>query len=217
LWYNIIQLGEDLQIEELKKEVTKERRGGDMKTQIKSIITVILILFCACPLQADTEWYSGHHEIFDGNGYGEIWMHNDATADMWGGYVFQLGTFDSSNFSMYGGTMNRLMVRGNSVVNIHSGELNQLAIYTFGYYKYYDDNTYEYIYDNGLVNLYAYDVVYHPTDEYSGYIEGKYINNDQHFTFNTGLSDISHINIVPEPATLLLLSLGGLLLRKKGV
>jgi hypothetical protein len=181
-----------------------------MKTKIFTILAVGM-LFVVCPVQADTVWTSGHHEIFDGDFYGEIWMHNDATADMFGGDVIQLGALDSSSFSMYGGTMDRLMVRGNSVVNIHSGELNQLAIYESGYYKYYDDGTYEYIYDNGLVNLYAYDVVYHPTDEYNGYIEGKYINNDQHFTFNTGLSDTSHINIIPEPATVLLLSLGGLM------
>ncbi len=113
--------------------------------------------------------------------------------------------------------MDYLMVRGNSVVNIQSGELNQLAIYTSGYYKYYDDNTYEYIYDNGLVNLHAYDVDYHPIGETDGWIEGKYIANDQYFVFDgiSPTSYTSHINVVPEPSTLLLLSTGGLLVRRR--
>jgi hypothetical protein len=185
----------------------------------KEIITIltVIILCGVCHVQADIVWDSGHHEIFDGDVYWEIWMENDATADMWGGDVYQLGTFDSSNFSMYGGTMDRLMVRGNSVVNIHSGELNQLAIYASGYYKYYDDGTYEYIYDKGLVNLYAYDVVYHPIGETNGWIDGKYIANDQYFVFD-GISPTSYasnINIVPEPATILLLLPSVFLLRKK--
>lgn len=194
-------------------------KEGSEESMKKAILTLIMVIILSGTFaaNADTEWYSGHHEINDGDVYGEIWMHNDATADMWGGDVFQLGTLDSSELSMYSGTMDYLLVRGNSIVNIHSGDLNRLIVYTSGYYKYHeDDGTYEYIYDNGLVNLYAYDVLYHATNG-NGWIDGKYIANDQYFVFEDISPTVytSHINIVPEPTTFLLLGSGGILLRKR--
>lgn len=168
----------------------------------KEILTIFasLILLGFYPLQADTVWTSGYHEIKDGDIYTEIWMYNDATADMFGGDVFQLGTLDTSRFSMFAGTMDRLMVRYNSIVNIYGGTLSRLIIYPDEY---------------GLVNLYAYDAVYHPTGGSDGWMEGKYLSNDQQFTFNIAERETSHINIVPEPTTILLLGLGSLLFRKK--
>ncbi len=170
-----------------------------MKKKVFTFLAAVMFL-SVFPVQADTVWTSGHHEINDGDVYGEIWMYNDATADMFGGDVFQLGALDESIFNMFAGTMDRLIVRYNSFVNIHGGTLDHLIVYSD---------------ENGLVNLYAYDVVYHPIDEYNGYIEGKYINNDQLFTFNTGLSDTLHINIVPEPTTVFLLGIGSLLFRRR--
>jgi len=158
----------------------------------------VVMLFPVCPVRA-TVWTEGHHEIVDGDVYGEIWMLNDSTADMLGGDVFQLGSLDWSIFSMFEGTMDYLLVRHSSLVNIRGGDLGHLVIYD----------------ENGLVNLYAYDVAYHPTGGGDGWMDGKYLINDQYFSFNVDEVDISHINIVPEPASLLLLSLGGLLLRKK--
>jgi len=98
--------------------------------------------------------------------------------------------------------MNYLMGRYDSIVNIHSGNLSSVGLA-----------------ENAAMNLYAYDVVYHPTDggdDWStGWLEGKYNNNDQYFIFEFSTHDASHLNIIPEPATLLLLASGGLLLRKR--
>jgi hypothetical protein len=111
------------------------------------ICMVVVLLSGTYPAWADTVWDSGHHDILDSESYHEIWLLNDATADMWGGDVFQLGALDSSRFDMFAGTMNMLMVRYNSIVNIYGGTLSFLHVYPD---------------EDGLVNLYAYDVVYHP-------------------------------------------------------
>jgi hypothetical protein len=169
-----------------------------MKTRISAIL-VILMLCAVHPVLADIVWTEGHHEIVDGNVFGEIWLLNDATADMWGGDVLQLGALDSSGFSMFGGTMDYLLVRHESIINIHGGILSNLVIYD----------------ENGLVNLFAYDVAYHPTGGGEGWMDGKYLIDDQYFTFNVDEVDISHINVVPEPSTFLLLAWGGIFLRKK--
>lgn len=171
----------------------------------KKILTIlaVVVFLGVCPVKADTVWETGHHEIFDGDVYGEIWMLNDSTADMLGGDVFQLGALDASRFNMFAGMMDILMVRYDSVVNIYGGTLGSLNVYPD---------------ENGLVNLYAYDVVYHPTGG-GGYdypwMGGRYLSNDQNFAFMLAPSALSHINIVPEPATILLLGIGSLLFRKK--
>jgi len=49
--------------------------------------------------------------------------------------VFQLGALDFSIFDLYGGTMDNLLVRHNSLVNLHGGDK-----YTFPDYFCSQDN-----------------------------------------------------------------------------
>ena len=152
-------------------------------------------------LSAEAEvWTSGYHEIVESDVYGEIWMYDHATADMFGGNVLQVGALDWSRFDMFGGTVVGLMVRYNSIVDIYGGTLDYLIVYSD---------------ENGLVNLHAYDVAYHPPAGGNGWMEGKYLSNGEHFAFDLVAPDTSHINIVPEPGTLLLLIAGGIWVRKK--
>lgn len=170
-----------------------------MKTKVFLIIAVTIVIG-VCPAQADTVWLSGHHEIIDGDIYTEIWMYNDATADMFRGDVFKLETFDVTGFDMLDGVMDLLYAHHSSIIDIHGGSLGGLGAT-----------------ENAIINLYAYDVIHHPTGGHfdRGWVEGKYVESDVYFSFDLDdVGSFSHINVVPEPATLLLFALGGLMLRK---
>ena len=62
----------------------------------------------------------------------------------------------------------------------------------------------------------AYDAAFDPSSGYDdGWIAGEYYSNDSSFSFHLGIGAYSRINVVPEPMTILLFGLGGLLLSTK--
>lgn len=170
-----------------------------MKTKI--LILLVSLSVMAIGARADTVWDSGHHEIFEGDEYWEIYIYNNATADMFGGNVYKVETFVESIFDFIGGEMDLLYVHESSDVNIYGGILSGLGAI-----------------ENSTVNLYAYNVVHHPTGGHfnRGWIEGLYLSDDSYFSFNLDdTNTFSHINIIPEPTAFVLLGFGGLFLRKR--
>jgi len=161
-------------------------------------ILAVLMLFTVNPVRATT-WTEGHHEIFDGDTYWETYIHNDVTLDIFGGDIYRLDAYDTTLTNWYGGQMDTLRARDDSIINIYGGNL-----WTFA-------GT-----ENSLANLYAYDVLITHTGGFwdDGQVFGKFCADDSSFSFDLwGDNSYLHINIVPEPTSLLLLSLGGLLLR----
>ena len=173
-----------------------------MKTKIfLTIVLISVILTCSSSAKADEVWNSGHHEIFAGDVYWEIYMYNDAIADMFGGDVYKTETFGDSIFNFIDGEMNLLYVHESSNVNIYGGMLSGLGAI-----------------ENSTVNLYAYNVTHHPTGGHfnRGWVEGSYLSDDSYFSFDLNHTNtFSHINIIPEPTAFILLGLGGILLRKQ--
>lgn len=172
-----------------------------MKRVIITILAIALPLVAAGSLQADTEWYSGHYEIVDSDIYGEVRIFNDVTLDIFGGDISRLETYDTTVTDWYGGEMSHLWTYDDSMVNVYGGELFTL-----------------YSHEDSLINLCAYDVLITDTGGYwnLGRVTGKYFSDNSSFIINLWSEETaSHINIIPEPSTLLLLGSGGLLLRRK--
>ncbi len=173
-----------------------------MKQAIKILAVLVAVMLLGVgEVRADTEWTSGHHVVSGSDSYFEICMYSNATADIFGGEIYKLETFNITAVDIFGGQMDLLYVHDDSTINIYNGNLDALGVT-----------------ENGSVDLYAYDVTYHPDGGHfdRGWIEGKYIADDLFFTFDLNhLDTFSHINVVPEPSTILLFALGTLFLRKQ--
>jgi hypothetical protein len=172
----------------------------------KAIITIMVMLAGVWPAKADLVFESGHN-IYD-ESYGnnaEVGVINDAILDVKGGSISgYLMSTDIATVNVFDGNINELWTRGNSIAKIHGGLIKWLV----------SD-------EDSLVYLYAHDVIYHPQAPAPGHpiygnsawIEGIFINNDIPFSFGVGPQgeSYSHIEVVPEPMTLMLLGLGSLL------
>ncbi len=173
------------------------------------LIVSVIGLYATCPAKADLVFESGRSTFDDSYPFwGEVWVINDAVLDVTGGEIGKLGTGDFATVNLYSGAVDWLWTgewtTDESVVNIWGGNIIWLAAYK-----------------DTVVNLYAYDVEFHPTGggEWGSakWIEGIYYTNNEPFTLLLYNDEAySHVNIIPEPATVLLIGFGGILLRKRG-
>ncbi len=169
-----------------------------MKTRLFTILAVVM-LSGVCPVKAIT-WTEGHHEIVDGDVYGEVYIFNDVTLDILGGSTGRLTANDTTYTNWHDGSMTRLWALDDSIINIFGGDLDFL-----------------WAAEDSLVNLCAYDVEIKTTGGFydQGYVTGTFYSNDIPFYFDLSQDSYLHINVIPEPSSLFLLSLGGLFLRRK--
>ena len=181
------------------------------KAIITTLIVFLMVGICNVPaLYADLLWDGGYHEFSEGF-EGEIDMINGATADITGGgigilrsfdttevFVYEpseislLKPFDSSIANVYGGTVNHLFTVGSSTTNIYGGQF---------------PNGIDAV-DLSVVTLYIESYEFDPTGGRfnDGLITGTWLSTGESFTIELGGADsINHINFVPEPGTILVL------------
>lgn len=172
------------------------------RKEILAIIVSVILLSASTVKATTITFESGHHVWTNADPYyDEVFLKNDASLDFLGGTMGQLSTLDESLANLDGGSMSHLWTTLNSVVNYYSGGLDDLAS---GH--------------NSTVYLYAYDVTYDPIGGINnqGYVEGFFYKNNNPFSFSCWNTPTwSHIEIVPEPTTLLILGLGTLMIRKR--
>ena len=228
-----------------------------MKTKIWPIIPAI-ILFMACQLYAvpEDKIFTSSGQILPGEEWGNVYIYNDDTiADMLGGLVDGIGTYDASMVNVIDGSVNTLEGHEFSTANISGGYVYGAHALDHSVVNFSGDassvtigagdfgtlnmtggiadnvgasysgtlNLYGGIIEDSLgasreavINVYGYGFVYDPTAGSfdAGQLTGFWLD-DTPFTIDLyGVETYSHINLVPEPATVLLVSLGSLMLRR---
>jgi len=173
-----------------------------MKTKMITFV-VATLLAVICPVSASMIFLdSGHYVWTDADPYyDEVFLENDASLDFLSGSIGQLSTRDESLSNIEGGQMLSLSTFNNSLVHYQAGLIDYISAS-----------------HDTIVFLYAYDVIYDPTGGAAGngYIEGYFLKDDTYFGFSClNEGTYSHIQIVPEPATFIILTCGVLLLRKR--
>ena len=114
--------------------------------------------------------------------------------------IYSAAVMESSILNMNGGTVANLGGDENSILNISGGNISDMLG----------------AYGNTIINVYGYDLSMTQSGGTHGVgqITGYWLNDSQ-FTINLGGTDAyTHINLIPEPTSLLLLGVGAFLLRK---
>jgi len=102
-----------------------------MRIVIITIAVVFVIgAFNGPALYADLVWDGGYHEFSEGS-EAEVWMSNDATADITGGEIGQLLCWDTSSVFVYEPSeIDLLRPNDSSTANVYGGDIN--VIFTLG-------------------------------------------------------------------------------------
>ncbi|MGD0077668.1 MAG: PEP-CTERM sorting domain-containing protein [Sedimentisphaerales bacterium] len=178
--------------------------------KLRKIITGLILSLALFPIQlkaVDFTWTEGHYDLpLPGYpGINILNIYNDVTVtilDNGGSFVNQFNMYDDSSLTMF---------KGNSIGTLNLYENSTASLFGGNIYYLWVDST-----STGLVKLYAQDVFFMPSSGPTdpGSVMGYWISNNQPFHIGfTGDSlqgeiTRSFIQIVPEPATLVLVALG---------
>ena len=191
-----------------------------MKTKIITIISAVMLLIVSQVQAIDVDFY--HDAVIDaGDAYGIVRVYDtppdNTTVDMFGGSVGSLRTYDSSTANIYGG---EILIDpqsyNSSTINIYSGVviLESIIVWDSSILNIYRGNfscsNAPYFSESSTVNIYGYGF------NYDGFRLTGFLLDGSPFIFNElSLDKYSHMNLIPEPSSILLLAIGIVLANAK--
>lgn len=160
---------------------------------------------------------------------GELHISGNATVNMNFGSVHDLQAYNYAAIAMTGGNVDILAAGGNSIVTVSGGSVNDFIVVGQNGMMFLEGNGFTVTDLDGNITSLSYGdklsdfgmFVDHITQDYfsgtvTGTLKDSSVLDVDFFVYNTGInSGIADIIIIPEPGSLVLLGLGGLLLRKR--
>ena len=189
------------------------------------LVAVLIVVIISNSAQGVINFYSDA-TIHNGDSFDNVYVWNNAVVDINGGQIDSLDMFNfsevnldagdiaegiyvwnESTLNMYGGNIGLSLEAADSgIVNLHGGQIND----------------YLYATDSSVVNIYGYNFNYDPDagGRNGGQLTGFWLD-DTSFTIDI-LDNIAvdstyydHVNLVPEPGSLIMICGGCLFLRKR--
>jgi len=194
--------------------------------RIKLFILITYILTISVSQTQALSIYSGTLSVQENDSYSNTLVYNSATVDMTGGDILSLDLLNSSTADISGGSITQgLYVWNNSTVNMTDGTIGwNLDASDSSTINLYGGEITDWLYatDDSVVNIYGYGFNY--DSDAGGWNGGQLTGfwlDDTPFTIDL-LDNIEvdstyydHVNLVPEPCSLILIGFGGLLLRRR--
>jgi len=155
---------------------------------------------------------------------GELWTLDgweSSIANIYGGNVYSISVWDYAEANLYEGIyFTTIIARGQAgTVNMNGGNVKRIGSIESGLINLKGGSVLEYLgaSDSAIVNIYGYDFSYNPNagNWDGGQLTGFWLDG---IPFTTDLYDqgtYQHINLVPEPTSLILFTVCGLFLMIK--